>query len=79
MLRTLVLGKKLIVSYHLIFESTLKPRRELTSDIGLLEEKGVHHTTPDQPAPGSQSSKEDVSEGKKPSLKEKIKAKLHKH
>ena len=55
----------------------------INGDIGLLEEKGIHHEVG-----ASGSSKTDESEstdkkddGKegKPSLKEKIKAKLHKN
>jgi len=48
----------------------------------LLEEKGVHHAAPIAPTESAEDigpAGEDTHENKKPSLKEKIKAKLHKH
>lgn len=50
-------------------------------DVGLLEEKGIHHTP--GPGPAETSEEEDKPNGKegkeKLGLRQKIKAKLHKN
>lgn len=50
----------------------------LTFHTGILEEKGIHHATPSK-LTGDSGPSDDIADHKKPSLKEKIKAKLHKH
>jgi hypothetical protein len=73
----LVLARKLIVCYNFLPFDLI-----VLTKTGLLEEKGVHHEAgpPKPDADSKSSSKDDTSGGKeKLSLKDKIKAKLHKH
>lgn len=44
----------------------------------ILKEKGIHHANPSE-LTGDSAPSDDIADHKKPSLKEKIKAKLHKH
>jgi hypothetical protein len=47
--------------------------------IGLLESKGVHHTQPGEPKSEDLDKGKEAGKSPKPSLKEKIKAKLHRN
>jgi hypothetical protein len=48
-------------------------------ETGLLESKGVHHSQPGEPKSEDLDKGKEAGKSPKPSLKEKIKAKLHRN